>query len=179
MKKFFDFKNVFFVVCLSALLVACSKQEQIERDRPVVQVARVIALTGDVTRSYTFISEPIRVTQLAFRVGGPVQDFTVQAGQFFRKGQLIAAVDERDFLIRRDRAEALYRQALSQDREPCRPLQDNRLRQEGNPCRRHAAAVGQASAQGGRRARPPSGRRRHVGGQRWLRRRARRVLWPE
>ena len=40
MKKFFDFKNVFFVVCLSALLVACSKQEQIERDRPVVQVAR-------------------------------------------------------------------------------------------------------------------------------------------
>lgn len=111
MKKFFDFKNVFFVVCLSALLVACSKQEQIERDRPVVQVARVIALTGDVTRSYTFISEPIRVTQLAFRVGGPVQDFTVQAGQFFRKGQLIAAVDERDFLIRRDRAEALYRQA--------------------------------------------------------------------
>lgn len=53
----------------------------------------------------------MRVTQLAFRVGGPVDNFTVQAGQFFRQGQPIAAIDRRDFLIRRDRAEALCRQA--------------------------------------------------------------------
>lgn len=42
---------------------------------------------------------------------GPVQNFTVQSGQFFRKGQLIAAIDPRDFLVRKERAEALCRQA--------------------------------------------------------------------
>lgn len=37
--------------------------------------------------------------------------FDVQQGQFFRKGQLIAAIDERDFVIQKQRTEALYRQA--------------------------------------------------------------------
>lgn len=99
------------MVCLSALLAACGKQEQPVRPQPVVRVARAEAIASEAARSYTFISEPVRVTQLAFRVGGPVEDFTVQAGQFFRQGQPIAAIDRRDFLIRRDRAEALCRQA--------------------------------------------------------------------
>ena len=37
--------------------------------------------------------------------------FDVQQGQFFRKGQLIAAIDECDFVIQKQRTEALYRQA--------------------------------------------------------------------
>ena len=37
--------------------------------------------------------------------------FDVQQGQFFRKEQLIAAIDERDFVIQKQRTEALYRQA--------------------------------------------------------------------
>lgn len=37
--------------------------------------------------------------------------FDVQQGQFFRKGQLIAVIDERDFVIQKQRTEALYRQA--------------------------------------------------------------------
>lgn len=37
--------------------------------------------------------------------------FDVQQGQFFRKGQLIEAIDERDFVIQKQRTEALYRQA--------------------------------------------------------------------
>lgn len=71
------------MVCLSALLAACGKQEQTVRPQPVVRVARAEAIASEAARSYTFISEPVRVTQLAFRVGGPVDNFTVQAGQFF------------------------------------------------------------------------------------------------
>lgn len=103
--------NVFSVVCLSALLVACGKQEQAVSARPAVQVARAEVLTGIASRSYTFISEPVRTTELAFRVGGPVDGFDVQPGQFFRQGQPVASIDPRDFVISRDRAEALYRQA--------------------------------------------------------------------
>lgn len=62
-------------------------------------------------RCYTFISQPYRLSELSFRVGGLVHAFDVQQGQFFRKGQLIAAIDERDFVIQKQRTEALYRQA--------------------------------------------------------------------
>lgn len=61
--------------------------------------------------SYTFISQPYRTTDLSFRVGGPVVEFDVQNGQFFREGELIASIDDRDFRISRQRAEAIYRQA--------------------------------------------------------------------
>lgn len=63
------------------------------------------------SRCYTFISQPYRLSELSFRVGGLVHAFDVQQGQFFRKGQLIAAIDERDFVIQKQRTEALYRQA--------------------------------------------------------------------
>lgn len=51
------------------------------------------------------------MTELSFRVGGPVIDFDVQNGQFFRKGQLIAAIDDRDYIIQEKRAEAAFVQA--------------------------------------------------------------------
>ncbi len=121
------FGNAFFMVCLSALLAACGKQEQPVRPQPVVRVARAEAITSEAARSYTFISEPVRVTQLAFRVGGPVDNFTVQAGQFFRQGQPIAAIDRRDFLIRRDRAEALCRQAEADYRRTANLYEKNNV----------------------------------------------------
>lgn len=98
-------------VCLALLLTACGGPAEENRALPVVSVAQAEAVTGSGSRNYTFISEPCRTTELAFRVGGPVQNFTVQSGQFFRKGQLIAAIDPRDFLVRKERAEALCRQA--------------------------------------------------------------------
>ena len=98
-------------MCLTLLLTACGGPAEENRALPVVSVAQAEAVADGGTRNYTFISEPCRTTELAFRVGGPVQDFSVQSGQFFRKGQLIAAIDPRDFLIRKERAEALCRQA--------------------------------------------------------------------
>ena len=51
------------------------------------------------------------LVRIIFSGGRPVHAFDVQQGQFFRKGQLIAAIDERDFVIQKQRTEALYRQA--------------------------------------------------------------------
>lgn len=76
-----------------------------------MKVARVAVSENSAERSYTFISQPYRTTDLSFRVGGPVVEFDVQNGQFFRKGELIASIDDRDFRISRQRAEAIYRQA--------------------------------------------------------------------
>lgn len=53
-------------------------------------------------RKYPFISEPCRTVELAFRVGGHIAQLDVQEGQFFRRGEVIAALDARDFIVRKD-----------------------------------------------------------------------------
>lgn len=92
-------------------LCACSRTPQEQTSFPSVKVVHAEVMEAPSSRCYTFISQPYRLSELSFRVGGPVHAFDVQQGQFFRKGQLIAAIDERDFVIKKQRTEALYRQA--------------------------------------------------------------------
>lgn len=92
-------------------MCACSRTPQEQASFPSVKVVHAEVMEAPSSRCYTFISQPYRLSELSFRVGGPVHAFDVQQGQFFRKGQLIAAIDERDFVIQKQRTEALYRQA--------------------------------------------------------------------
>lgn len=92
-------------------MCACSRTPQEQTSFPSVKVVHAEVMEAPSSRCYTFISQPYRLSELSFRVGGPVHAFDVQQGQFFRKGQLIAAIDERDFVIQKQRTEALYRQA--------------------------------------------------------------------
>ena len=92
-------------------LCACSRTSQEQTSFPSVKVVHAEVMEAPSSRCYTFISQPYRLSELSFRVGGLVHAFDVQQGQFFRKGQLIAAIDERDFVIKKQRTEALYRQA--------------------------------------------------------------------
>ena len=55
-------------VCLALLLTACGGPAEENRALPVVSVAQAEAVTGSGSRNYTFISEPCRTTELAFRV---------------------------------------------------------------------------------------------------------------
>lgn len=105
MKRFFLLSGILLG------LSACNNAEQKKEDLKTVNVVTAQIIENKNTRSYTFISAPYRVTELSFRVGGPVNDFDVQNGQFFRKGQLIAAVDDRDYIIQKNRAEAAFIQA--------------------------------------------------------------------
>ena len=47
-------------------------------------------------------------------MGGPVKTFDVQNGQFFRKGELIASIDDRDYIIRQKRTATALTQAESE-----------------------------------------------------------------
>ena len=99
------------ILMMSLCLVSCGRQPE-DNEAPVaVSVVSPQRLQPTTERSYTFISEPYRSTALSFRVGGKVSEFGVQAGMYFRMGQLIAAIDDRDFVVRKQRAEAVFRQA--------------------------------------------------------------------
>ena len=94
------------------LLLSCGDAEpQKENSKPIVKTATAEYKDCSSMRQYPFISRPYRESTLSFRVGGQVKMFDAQNGQFFRKGEVIAQLDNRDFLISKQRAEALFEQA--------------------------------------------------------------------
>lgn len=105
-------KSIFITfITLSFLTLTSCGEGKVKQNTPlVVKVIKVDTIKNRANRSYTFISKPYRATELSFRVGGPVDMFNVQNGQFFRKGDLIANIDDRDYIIRKNRMEAVYNQ---------------------------------------------------------------------
>lgn len=104
-------KKVLLFLACTYCLIACNNQSPKEEKAPNVKIIHAEKLEASPERSYSFISQPYRTTELSFRVGGPIYTFEAQSGQFYRKGDLIAAIDDRDFQIRKQRAEALFKQA--------------------------------------------------------------------
>lgn len=102
-------------VCLflvATLGISCSMGEKDKKEeRMSVRVFCAEKAVSEGEREFTFLSQPFKSTELSFRVGGPILDFDVRSGQFFRKGELIAAIDDRDFKVRKEKAEAVYHQA--------------------------------------------------------------------
>lgn len=122
-------KIVLVLLSLPFFLFACSETPSSEKLLPAVKVVKVGTLENSCTqeRNFSFIAEPYRTTSLSFRVGGPVCTFTAQNGQFFKKGELIAAIDNRDFVIRKERAEAVLAHAESEYRRIHSLYQRNNL----------------------------------------------------
>lgn len=80
----------------------------------IVHVARAEQGNADEKNEFPFIAKPYRLSELSFRVGGPIDRFEVYAGNHYQQGQIIAEIDPRDFRIRKERAEALYNQSKSE-----------------------------------------------------------------
>lgn len=72
------------------------RASQKETQKQEIKVAYAETIPKGNERSYTFLSEPYRTTELSFRVGRSVTTFDVQNEQFFKKGELIASIDDRD-----------------------------------------------------------------------------------
>lgn len=101
--------------CLAVLLTACGQKEETKvNGQMFVKVSKVMAQATDGSREFTFISKPQKTTDLSFRVGGPIDRFEVYAGNYYKRGDLIAEIDSRDFRIRKERAEAIYNQAKAE-----------------------------------------------------------------
>lgn len=102
-------------VLLLGWLTACSKpKDQQTEEFMAIKASQVVTEQISSERCYSFISQPYKEAVLSFRVGGIVDEFNVQSGQFFKQGSRIASIDERDFIIQKDHAQALYEQATSE-----------------------------------------------------------------
>ncbi|MGL5730064.1 MAG: efflux RND transporter periplasmic adaptor subunit [Bacteroidales bacterium] len=104
-------KNV-VLICLIFGLLSCSSNDKTEHDpRLKVSAYEVKADSSTFSNEVSFISKPFRESDLSFRVSGPLQSFKAYSGDYFRKGEVIAEIDNRDFKVRRDKAKAAYLQA--------------------------------------------------------------------
>jgi RND family efflux transporter, MFP subunit len=96
------------------ILSSCSEEKQTEASPRSVKVQHVASASK--VESYSFsgqIHEKNEIN-LAFKVGGQLEKLLVNEGDYVAKGQLIAEVDSRDYLVRLDAAKAQYMQAKSE-----------------------------------------------------------------
>ena len=107
--------NLIVVFSLSMVLMACSNPARSGQNQEiVVRVAQVVQQPGTQQKEFSFISAPFRTSELSFRVGGPVDYFEGYTGNFYKRGEVIAEIDPRDFRIRKERTEAIYKQAKAE-----------------------------------------------------------------
>ena len=107
--------NKAIILSLSVLsLAACSPEQEKTAGAVDVNVIHPESYQQNGRKSYDFISEPYRTTELSFRIGGPVQLLDLESGQFFRKGSLIAGIDPRDYQTALQKAEANVAQKRSE-----------------------------------------------------------------
>lgn len=100
-----------FVVILSS----CKKAGKVgEGQNMTVNVTNVKFDHHAGKKEFSFMAKPFRSSELSFRVGGPIDRFEVYAGNFYKRGSIIAEIDPRDFHIRKERTEAVYKQVKAE-----------------------------------------------------------------
>lgn len=85
-----------------------------KRQDMVVKVSKLSVEPSRNVKEFSFITKPFRSSELSFRVGGPIERFEVYVGNYYKKGDVIASIDARDFRINKERAEAIYVQAKAE-----------------------------------------------------------------
>ncbi|NLR91816.1 efflux RND transporter periplasmic adaptor subunit [Flammeovirga agarivorans] len=93
-------------------LIGCSEEEQTKKEviRPV-KLLTVQSNNASVDKTFPAITKETKASILSFRVGGPLVKLNAEVGQKIKKGQLIAEIDDRDFIVELQAKKAKYIQA--------------------------------------------------------------------
>ena len=103
--------KVLLFMCALTLTVSCAAPKHEKKsENIIVNVATATNMASVNQKGFSFISKPFRTSDLSFRVGGPITNLDVYVGNYYKRGELIAEIDPRDFNIRKEQAEASYQQ---------------------------------------------------------------------
>ncbi|MGN1210999.1 MAG: efflux RND transporter periplasmic adaptor subunit [Candidatus Cryptobacteroides sp.] len=76
----------------------------------LVKTETAKSFSASTAGEYPFISKPFRTSVLSFKVGGTIDRLEIYPGNHYRRGDIIAEIQTRDFRIRKERAQAVYDQ---------------------------------------------------------------------
>lgn len=104
----------FFLLFLLVLEGCQQTEQQSTKSIKTIQVEKVKTENVPHQQEFSFISAPFRTSELSFRVSGPINCLDVYAGNYYKQGEVIASIDNRDFLIQQEKKQALYEQAQAE-----------------------------------------------------------------
>ncbi len=90
-------KILFFMLATIVLLPGCKEEVKVEQPVRPVRVMKISDSTDPELRTFPGKVKATREATLAFRVAGQIEHFSVKEGDYIKKGQIIASLDERDF----------------------------------------------------------------------------------
>jgi len=109
------FKVASVLISLS-ILISCSESTPINTEETLIRPAKIFIVEDPSTkilRNFPAEVEANTDSQLAFRVGGQITEFTIKAGNEVRKGDILAKLDSKDFELQLDDRQARYNLAQS------------------------------------------------------------------
>lgn len=98
-------------------LFACSEKGVQQTDKSLLRPAKVAfvkSAIGNNMKVFPATVEPTYDAQLAFRVNGEIAERLVVAGQTVKEGDVLARLDDKDFLLQLKQAQARYNLSKSQ-----------------------------------------------------------------
>ncbi len=99
------------LLVIAVLFSACSNENQkMEHKKRFVKVVQPKASTNNETNLFNGQLSEKRDVKVAFKVGGQVMELLVDEGDFVKKGDVIAQIDKRDYIIQLQSAEAQFKQ---------------------------------------------------------------------
>lgn len=102
-------------ILLSMVLSGCSDEKKVEKEtiRPVRYQA-VVTSSGDRERSFSGTAKSALESNLSFKVAGTISRIDVKIGDVVEKNQLIATLDNKDYNLTVQEAQAGLQQAKAQ-----------------------------------------------------------------
>jgi multidrug efflux system membrane fusion protein len=104
-------KQVFGLGCWVLGMVGCAREATYEKPLTPVSVQVVELSRGEGIRRYSGNVAPRARVDLAFKVGGYVEEARKDEGDAVRKGEMLARLRDTDYLVKRDQARAQLAQA--------------------------------------------------------------------
>lgn len=104
-----------YPLCLLLALCSCGSAERSEKDRAVaVFINEATDYGKSIERIYPGRVKPSEEINLSFKIPGTISNITVEDGQPVKKGQLIAEMDSRDYLLQFEAVEAEYKRVAAE-----------------------------------------------------------------
>lgn len=103
-------------LALVLLMTSCGKEQDVEEAIRPVRFEKIYATGGSRVRTFSGTIRAGVESRLSFKVAGTVQRVAVNLGDRVSRGQLLAQLDDSDYRLRVQEAEAALAQAEAQER---------------------------------------------------------------
>jgi RND family efflux transporter MFP subunit len=106
---------IVITILFSLLFIACGEEETTEEIIRPIRYMQITTGEGGSLRVFTGTAKTGIESKLSFKVAGTIKNINVKVGNFVNKGDVIAELDDTDYKIKVQEAEAGLKEAESQE----------------------------------------------------------------